>query len=75
MSGYDIEMAIKFSNLIDCPLIINGGAGNYNHIYLALKNDDIGAAGCSSIFHFGDNNPIRARSTLRNMKILMRNLK
>ena len=28
-----------------------------------------------NIFHFGDNNPIRARTHLRNKGILMRNLK
>ncbi len=75
MKGYDIDKGLEIYNQVECPIILNGGAGNFNDLYNGLKHDEINSVACSSLFHFGDNNPIRARSTLRNMKIQMRNLK
>ena len=73
--GYDIEVAKKISEFAHTPIIINGGAGNFYHFEDLLSIPNINAAACSSIFHFGDNNPIRARSYLKNNNIKMRNLK
>tara|TARA_B100001063_G_scaffold244815_1_gene278663 strand:- start:378 stop:1145 length:768 start_codon:yes stop_codon:yes gene_type:complete len=75
MAGYDIEIIKKVKSLINVPIIACGGAGNFQHIEELFKNTKISAAACSSIFHFGDNNPIRARTHLKNRGILMRNLK
>lgn len=75
MKGYDIDIIKKVRDFINVPIIACGGAGNFEHFEELFKNTDISAAACSSIFHFGDNNPIRARSHLRNKGILMRNLK
>ena len=75
MEGYDLEYADKVSREINVPLIVCGGSGNYMHLADLLNNTSISAAACASLFHFGDNNPIRARSYLKNLDIPMRMLK
>ena len=72
MNGYDIETIDKLSHMLSIPLIGYGGAGNFQHIFDVFKNTEVSALACSSIFHFGDNNPIRLRSYLRNNSIPMR---
>ena len=61
--------------MLSIPLIGYGGAGNFKHIADAFNKTKVSALACSSIFHFGDNNPIRLRSYLRNNDIPMRVLK
>ena len=75
MKGYDLDMGKKISNKLKIPVIICGGAGNFLHLSEAFKKTQISAAACSSIFHFGDNSPIRARSYLKNQGILVRKIK
>ena len=75
MDGYDIEMAERISKNIPIPLIVCGGAGNFMHLAELLTETQASAAACASLFHFGDNSPIRARSYLKNLKIPMRELK
>jgi cyclase len=75
MQGYDLKMAGTVAHAVSVPVIVCGGAGNFMHLADVLKNTAVSAAACASIFHFGDNNPIRARSYLRNLGIPMRNLK
>ena len=75
MDGYDLALAEKLAQLVSIPVIVCGGAGNFKHLADLLKGTQASGAACSSIFHFGDNNPIRARSYLRNNGIVCRNLK
>ena len=75
MEGYDLETAEAVSSILTIPTIISGGAGNYLHLKQALQIPSISAAACASLFHFGDNNPIRARAYLRNASIPMRRYK
>lgn len=75
MSGYDLEMAQRVAAAVPVPMIVSGGAGNFMHLAELLRDTDASAAACASLFHFGDNNPIRARSYLRNLDIPMRVLK
>ena len=75
MSGYDLEMAQRVAAAVPVPVIVAGGAGNFMHLAELLRDTDASAAACASLFHFGDNNPIRARSYLRNLNIPMRVLK
>lgn len=73
MSGYNLDL-IKFTrNLTSVPLIVNGGAGNYNHL---LDGFNVGAdaVACSSLFHFADNNPIRAKAFLKNYNINLKRI-
>lgn len=75
MTGYDLELLEKFSNIASRPVIAMGGAGNFEHLYDALSKTKAHSVACASIFHFADNNPIRARSYLLNKDILMKKIK
>ncbi len=75
MTGYDIETVKSLAKNIDVPVVICGGAGNFMHLVDALSDINISGAACASLFHFGDNNPVRARSYLKNQGIKMRSLK
>jgi cyclase len=75
MTGYDLKMASLVAEAVSVPVIICGGAGNFMHLTEALQQTAVAAAACASLFHFGDNNPIRARSHLRNLGIPVRVVK
>lgn len=76
MSGYDLETVKAVASAVNLPVIVGGGAGNFLHLAEALQEETkVSAVSCASLFHFGDNNPIRARSYLRNLGIPMRVLK
>ena len=75
MAGYDLDMAARVADAVSVPVIISGGAGNFTHLFEAFHKTAVSAAACASLFHFGDNNPIRARSHLRNLGISVRVVK
>ena len=75
MNGYDIQTLKDISSSLSIPVIACGGAGNFNHILNLFNSSDVSAAACSSIFHFGDYNPIQIRTYLRNHNINMRYIK
>ncbi len=75
MAGYDLETAEMVASAVRVPVIVAGGAGNFMHLADLLRDTQASAAACASLFHFGDNNPIRARSYLRNLGMPMRVLK
>ena len=73
MCGYDlalVDTVIKNSNV---PVIVAGGAGDFLHLKQALEMG-ADAVACGSLFNFGDNNPLRAKSYLKNHKILLKNI-
>jgi cyclase len=75
MQGYELDMATRVASSVSVPVIVSGGAGHFMHLAELLRDTPASAAACASLFHFGDNNPIRARSYLRNLGIPMRVLK
>ena len=75
MKGYDVDVVEKISHKLSIPLIASGGAGNFMHLVELFNKTNVSAVACASLFHFGDNNPIRARSYLKNNNIPMRRLK
>ena len=72
MKGYDLESAKEVRRFTEKPIIISGGAGTFMHLVDAFKEAHVDAVACASLFHFGDNNPIRARSYLLNQGIPMK---
>ncbi|MDP3270032.1 MAG: imidazole glycerol phosphate synthase cyclase subunit [Legionella sp.] len=72
MKGYDLDCAALVRTYTDRPIIISGGAGTFMHLVDAFKEANVDAVSCASLFHFGDNNPIRARSYLLNQGIPMK---
>ena len=73
--GYDIETAQLICRISNVPVVVASGAGNFQHIVDLFTKTSASGAACGSLFYFGDNNPIRARSYLNNKNIPMRRLK
>ncbi len=69
MKGYDHNLILKVLSLSNLPVIACGGAGNFMHLVNAFNDTKVGALAMASIYHFGDNNPVRARSYLKNQGI------
>lgn len=65
MQGYDLELVKLVSDATVKPVIACGGAGNFQHLADGMAAG-AHAVACASLFHFGDNNPPRARSFLKN---------
>ena len=61
MSGYDIEFIKSVSDVISIPVIASGGAGNYEHMALALEEGKASALAAASIFHFTQQTPLGAK--------------
>lgn len=70
--GLDQMIVPYVADLMEVPLILTGGAGNFEHLKKALQNQLVSGVACGSLFYFGDNSPIRARAYLRNAGIAMR---
>lgn len=72
MHGYDIDLLKEVKKHTNRPVIAAGGAGTFMHLVEAFNAASVDAVACASLFHFGDNNPIRARSYLLNQHIPMK---
>ncbi|MBC8304455.1 MAG: imidazole glycerol phosphate synthase subunit HisF [Pelagibacterales bacterium] len=75
MKGYDKKTTNEISSKLNLPVITCGGAGNFQHVVSLFKETNAAAAACSSLFHFGDNCPMQARTYLRNHGVEMRAIK
>jgi len=64
MTGYDINLIKQVTSLAKIPVIGLGGAGTFSHLRDVFLETDVSALACGSLFNFGDNNPIRAKSFL-----------
>lgn len=69
MKGYDLKLIELVMASTSLPVIASGGAGNFMHIVEAYNQTKVEAFAMASIYHFGDNNPIRARAYLKNNNI------
>lgn len=69
MDGYDLELIELISSNSNLPIIACGGAGNFKHLADAYIQTKVSGLAMASIFHFGDNNPIRARAYLKNNSV------
>lgn len=73
MSGLNVGLLKSISSLSRIPVIAMGGVGNFSHLVEGFRDSALDAIACGSLFTFGDNNPIRARSYLKNHGIKVRN--
>lgn len=71
MEGYDLEFLDIIRQSISLPIIISGGAGNYDHMYKALKKN-VSAVCASSIYNFTELNPTEAKKFLKKRNIDIR---
>lgn len=74
MNGYDIDLIELISLHTNLPIIACGGAGNFQHLAEAYKQTNVSGLAMASIFHFGDNNPIRARAYLKNNAVAIKEI-
>ena len=74
MNGYDLELLNLINKHTQLPVIACGGAGNFNDLAEAYLNTAISGLAMASIFHFGDNNPIRARAYLKNNSVSIKEI-
>lgn len=63
MNGYDLEVLERVSKAVKIPVIASGGAGNYEHMFQALKTG-AQAVAAAAIFHFTEQTPLEAKAFL-----------
>lgn len=68
MTGYETDLVSLLISQSTVPVIIAGGAGHFMDLKSALVAG-ADAVACGSLFYFGDNNPLRAKSFLKNHDI------
>ena len=73
MSGYDVELIERISEAVDIPVIASGGAGNFEHMYLALQSGATAIA-AASLFHFTEQTPMEAKAYLKEKGIAVRDV-
>ena len=73
MQGYDLGLLRKVVAASPVPVIAAAGAGHFLHLKEAFDAGADGAA-CGSLFNFGDNNPLRAKSFLKNQGIPLKRI-
>ena len=71
MQGYDLDFLNKFTNEVKVPVIVSGGAGNYNHFLNAFENG-ASAVAAASIYHFTEKTPNEAKRFLLKNNISVR---
>jgi cyclase len=74
MSGYDIDLIKYVNRFTYLPVIASGGAGDFTHLIEIFDKTDVSAVACASMFHFGDNNPLRAKAYLKNHNIELKRI-
>lgn len=50
--GYDLELLKKITDVVDIPVVANGGAGNIEHFGEAKKQSNVSAVAAGSMFVF-----------------------
>jgi cyclase len=72
MQGYDLALIDAVASAVSIPVIANGGAGLLVDLIDAATKTHASAIACSSLFHFSDNKPIKAKAFLQDHGISVR---
>lgn len=62
MEGYDLDLIRMVTDRITIPVIANGGAGTLQHLVEGITIGQASAVAASSVFHFTDQSPIKAKA-------------
>ena len=71
MKGYDNELIKITSSTVNIPVVVSGGAGNYQHFYEAYNNG-ADAFAAASIYHFTEQTPTEAKKFLSKKRVPIR---
>ena len=74
MEGYDLDLLAVAASAVSIPVVALGGAGGFDHLLEALQKAGVHAVACASLFHFGDNNPLRAKAYLKNHGVAVKKI-
>lgn len=72
MQGYDLDLVNAVASAVSIPVIANGGAGLLVDLIDAATKTRASAVACSSLFHFSDNKPIKAKAFLQDHGVNVR---
>ena len=70
--GYDLKLCKTVSSVVNIPVLICGGAGNWSHFSDAIKKGGADAVCTTNIYHFTETSIKSAKKFLNNQKILIR---
>lgn len=73
MTGYDIDFIHKIEAVTKAGLIVNGGAGGYEHMLKVFELTNAVGVGAASMFHFTEQTPKGANAYLKKHNIEVRN--
>jgi cyclase len=71
-AGYDLELTRMISDRVKIPVIASGGAGDLEHLYLALTEGKASAALAASIFHYAEYSIAQCKEYLRDRGVAVR---
>lgn len=74
MNGYDLDLIKKIADSVRIPVIISGGARDYQNMLSAVKEGGASAIAAASIFHFTQKTPLEAKSFLANNGVPVRSM-
>ena len=63
--GYNLELLDYIKKLIQIPLIISSGAGNWSHIKDVLNKEYVSAASLTNIYHFTEKSIQNLKETIK----------
>ena len=52
-NGFEIDLINEIVRRVSIPVIACGGCGHPQHVVDLIKNSDVGAVACASVFHYG----------------------
>ena len=70
--GYDIEIAKRVSDKVDIPVLISGGAGNWDHLVEGIIKGGASAVCITNIYHFTETAISSAKKYMHNQGIPVR---
>ena len=70
--GYDIDLILKISSIVNIPVIASGGVGNLDHLAEGITKGKANAVLAASIFHYGKYSIKQAKEYLETKGIPVR---
>mgnify|MGYP001250480059 CR=1 FL=1 len=72
LEGYDLELCSKISNAVKIPVLISGGAGNWEHFAQGFLKGNADAVCTSNIYHFTEKSIKSSKLYLKDKQINVR---